>query len=190
MKTNSNLGAVCGVVLIAAFSACPPKPTEDAGHSEVALDAGPADAGVDGGTVDAGPPKPAELHVELATGSSDGGLEPVPIDQAGAQLEATRSLVVFIDAPLQNYRVQLLDWADQVVQSDEAASTTDGGIDYRILPAEPLKAGRSYTLQIEAQTGETITDVRGREYDDVRVALKIKGELAPEPGKAKPKKKR
>jgi hypothetical protein len=172
------------LVSVMVLTGCPDeKPIADAGN---AIDAGPA---VDAGVVDAGPPVPTELTFAIDFLGLDGGVSTVQSTATTAQIHPSQSVFIQFPTPLKDYRVRMFDGAEQVLPSDEEARAEDGGLSYRIVLAEPLKPGRSYSFSIEAELGHEITDVSGRGYRDVRVALKVLGEPEPEP-KKKPAKKR
>lgn len=175
---TSRLGSAPGrwgllALAAAALAGCPDR------------DGGP-DAAVDAGqVVDAGAPippaelPPAELGVELEVWFSDGGMASVPPSRP-ALVDPAQRLTVHLP-PLKDYRVRLFDGADKVVVSDDEAQPTDAGVEYEIVPAEPLKRGREYRLLIDAQTGPGIVDGAGRRYLDAEWQLKIEGQAEPEP---------
>ncbi len=156
---------------------------EDAGQP-TATDGG-AVVEADGGVSVA---KHAVLLVEV-NAISDGGLSAVAFDENNtAQVEVLRGLNVN-SVGLRDYRIRVIDWVDQVVSSDDTATEVDGGLVYLMNFTQPLKAGRTYTLTIEAQSGTQFTDVQGAPHDDVRYTLKVRGDVEPEPGKPAKKKK-
>lgn len=181
--------AALGIAVIAALSGCPkpaPEGPSDAGSIDagIAIDAG---LGIDAGAMDAGPPVLAELPFTLTATRADGGAEELRIVEGRAELDPARGFDLTIPVVLKDYRVRLMDWADQIVPADEVATVADGGVAYRIDLLQPLHTGRTYLLQIDAEFGPEITDAAGRTWDDVRVHLAVRGELEPAPGKA-PKK--
>jgi hypothetical protein len=91
---------------------------------------------------------------------------------------------------LRDPRVRLFDWTDKVVPSDDRPFESDAGLDYRIGLLEPLKVGRTYDLVIDAQAGGPLQDLAGGTRNDLHLTLKVRGEIAPEPGKRTPKKRR
>lgn len=125
------------------------------------------DAGV--ATVDAGPaPVAFRLQYELADG---GGMAPM------AQLiQPTSVLELQATLPLRNYRIRLFDESDRAMVSDDVAEESGSGLAYRITLPEPLEAGHRYTLVIEAQTGDELTDGLGRKLEDVRIDFQVAGE--------------
>lgn len=148
-----------------------PKPVEapiDAGAPEV--DAG-FDAGVDAGL----PPLSFTFELETVDAGTISGLD------AGMIIDPLKAIVVSFPVPLDDVRLRVMDWNDAVVASDDE-STTDGGLTYRIVFVAPLKTGRGYSLLIDAETGDTFRDARGAQYDEVRVPLRIGGEVQAEPG--------
>lgn len=169
------------VVLLGLMTGCPSDRREvpDAAV-EVMVDAGAAEASV----VDAGPPAP--LHLEFTVKArSDGGEEALTFIDGAAELEPVTKLSLATPARLKDYRVRLFDWADQAVVSDDAAELTDAGLEYRIELPQPLKTGRRYSLVIDAEFAPQLADEAGRHYDDVRLSLKIRGEIQPDNKPAK-----
>ena len=81
----------------------------------------------------------------------------------------------------------MLDFRDQVVVSDD--ELTPDGRTYVITLSEPLKAGRSYTLVLDAELGPVVTDDSGGTWNDWELAFRIAGEIQPEPGAPKKPKK-
>jgi hypothetical protein len=155
------------------------------------VDASIADAGVeaDSGVVDAGPPVPVDLAFAIDFIGVDGGVTSVLSTATSAQIDPSTAVFIQFPTPLKDYRVRMFDGAEQVLPSDEEARVEDGGVRYQIVLAAPLKAGRSYSFSIDAELGHEITDMSGRGYRDVRLALKVRGVAQPEP-KKKPGKKR
>jgi hypothetical protein len=187
-RSKARLAAL-GIAAIAALAGCPkpaPETPPDAGSigAAIAIDAG---VGIDAGAVDAGPPIPGELPFTLIATRADGGTEDLRIVEGRAELDPARGFDLAIPVALKDYRVRLMDWADQIVPADEVATAADGGVAYRIDLLQPLHTGRTYLLQIDAEFGPEITDTAGRTWDDVRVHLAVRGEIEPAPGKA-PKK--
>ena len=167
-----------------------PKPVEvSVPDAAVAVDAG---AAVDAGPPepgDAGPPLPTELTFEIDFLLTDGGVSTFRSDEAHAEIDPSRTVLIQFPAVLKDFRVRMFDGADQVLPSDEEARVEDAGMSYRIALATPLKAGRSYTFGVEAELGHEITDVSGRGYRDVLVSLTVRGEPEAEgkPGKKRHK---
>lgn len=164
-----------------------PKPDPSVPDAALEVDAGLADAGLE--PVDAGPP---ELRYTLTFEAADGG--ETEFDQgtkAGIELEPVKALRFVFPAPLDDVRFRVMDWTDAVVPSDdEAASPADAGYEYRIVLTQPLKTGRSYSILIDSESHDTFSDVHGNAYDELRLSLKIRGEIQPEPGASPKKKKR
>lgn len=130
--------------------------------------------------MDAGPPQPADLQLIITATSADGGFELV-----ARAVDPVKQLNVFIPVVLTDYRLRVFDEADKVVQSDDLAKETDGGIDYQVTFVEPLKSGRNYRLTIESQLGQTLDG-----YKDAEVLMKVRGEIERESSKKPPKKKK
>lgn len=165
------LGIVAAAMLLAG---CPDeKPYVDASVPEPVIE--------DAGVVDAGPPIPTELAFAIDFFSTDGGVSTVQSSAATAQIDPAKEAFIQFPIPLKDYRIRMFDGAEQVLPSDEEARIEDGGMTYRIVLAAPLKPGRSYAFSVEAELGHEITDMSGRGYRDVRVALKVRGEPEPEP---------
>ncbi len=181
------------LVVAVGLAGCPEKPAPDAAVAAPAAE--PPDAAVaqDAGLpADAGPPPLGELAIRLAAVLVDGGVVELAPALGKVELDAARSLELELGAPLTDYRVRLFDWADQIVPSDDTAHAADAGIAYRLVPVQPLRTGRRYSLVIDAQLGPQLTDALGRGYDDVRLELVVRGVLEPEPARPgkKPSKKR
>lgn len=143
------------------------------------------DAGA-GDVEDAGPPMPQ--HLEFAV-EVDGA--PVAFEDGAAEVDAGTSLRLTTPVQLKDYRVRLLDWEDKVVTSDDEAEVSTAGTSYRVSLPAPLATGRRYTLMVDASVGPVATDVAGREFDDVRLTLRVRGEVQkPPPPARKPAAKR
>jgi hypothetical protein len=169
-------------VLVVFLSACPSNQVPEVPS---VLDAG-ADAG--GAPVDAGPPA---LTFRLAVSFVDGGHLDVDLGDAGVlALESANSLELTSPIPLLGARVRLLDWTDAVVAGDDELEVSDAGFRYRIQPLQPLKSGRGYSVLVDAESTDQFTDAYGRSHDELRVPLRIAGEVQPEPGQTTSKKKR
>ncbi|MEW6430370.1 MAG: hypothetical protein AB1730_02575 [Myxococcota bacterium] len=183
MRIDWRAGAA--VLGVAVLSGCPAEkpPTVDAGLREI-------DAGVVAERVDAGPPPLLRLEF-IVTAKMDGGEAALEFVDGVAELDSTSGLALTTPVRLHDYRVRLFDWADQAVASDDTAELSDAGLAYRIELAEPLKTGRRYTLVVDAELAPEIGDEAGRHYDDVRLGLKVRGQLVPDPPpKNKPGKKK
>lgn len=169
------------------FAGCP-KPA--ANEPDAAVDSGSeidggTDAGVvDAGIIDAGVP---ELKVTGTIALADGGSDSLPAGPT-AEVPPLSGFSLHAEVALKDFRVRVIDGADQVLPSDDEAQVSDAGTDYTIKLAHPLKPAKTYHLQIDAQTGDMLTDRAGKSYQDYELALKIQGEPEPTPGK-KPKKK-
>jgi hypothetical protein len=98
-------------------------------------------------------------------------------------------LTLHANVELKDFRIRLIDAADQVLPSDDESRAGDGGTDYVIKLAHPLKPAKTYHLQIDAQSGDKVSDRTGRLFQDYDLVLKTSGEPEPTPGK-KPKKKK
>ena len=157
----------------------------DAGQS-IVVDAAVAE--VDAGmSVEAG-----SLLRYFVTGALlDGGAEPLMAaeDAKSLEVDSLRGLTIFTIA-LRDYRIRVIDSADQVVPSDDIATELDGGLTYVIAFTQPLRPGKTYALTLEAQAGPQLTDWTGKPWDDVRLSLKVRGQVEPEPGVKLNKKKR
>ncbi|MFO0600343.1 MAG: hypothetical protein U0228_33850 [Myxococcaceae bacterium] len=166
---------------LALFSGCPDKAADapiDAGTDAAGLD---VDAGFDAGVIDAGP---AVLEPTVTATLADGGTIEV---KANSEIEPTRKLTIGLGVKLKDFRLRLMDWRDQLVVSDDEVST-DGRTLTISLP-ESLKAGRSYSLVLDAELGPVVTAESGASFNDWDLAFRIAGEVEPEPaapGKKKP----
>ncbi len=160
----------------------------DAGQSSLAIDAGAAE--VDAGVADAGPVH-SKLRFTLELSIDDGGAEVAEQNLEGAPIEVgpLRGLSV-TSVALRDYRIRVIDSADQVVPSDDWAAVLAGGLKYSMGFVQPLKPGRTYYLTIEAQNGAQLLDVTGKPWDDVRLPLRGRGDPEPEAGKPARKKKK
>lgn len=163
---------------------CPSEKPQEAPDAAVAvIDAGVVEV------VDAGPPAPLRLEFAV-TASSDAGETPLAFsDESPTDVDAVTALQLTTPVRLKDYRVRLFDWNDQVVTSDDAADLGDGGLSYRIELPEPLKTGRRYSVLVDAELAPEITDEAGRTYDDVRLDLKVRGEIVVDKKPAKKSKK-
>jgi hypothetical protein len=104
-----------------------------------------------------------------------GDAGPESIADSG-ELEPTAALSVWVPLRLKDFRVRLFDDHDQLVPSDDTVTDADAGIDYQLELLQPLRAGRRYSLLVDAEVGSVIIDEQGRAWDDVRVDLKVRGE--------------
>lgn len=122
-----------------------------------------------------------------AVGRSDAGSD----SPTRASCHSTAMLSVWVPLRLKDFRVRLFDEHDQLVPSDDTVSEADARIDYRIDLLQPLRAGRGYSLLIDAEVGSVILDDQHRAWDDVRVT-QVRGEPQSDdpkkPGRPVPKK--
>jgi len=163
-------------------TACPPQPATEALDAAVLE----LDAGLDGGA-DAGAPLGAPqltIACEPADGGAFTGLD------AGATVDPLRAMTFTFPAALDDVRFRVMDWNDAVVPSDDEAFTEDGGYTYRMVFVQPLKPGRRYALLVDSETKDTFSDALGRQYDELRVPFRVSGDVQPEPGAPKKKKRR
>lgn len=151
-----------------------PPPVSDAGALEV---------------VDAGPPAPLRLEFAV-TARTDGGEELLTFSEDATEIDPATGFTLTTPVRLKDYRVRLFDWNDRVVPSDDTAELADGGLTYRIELPEPLKTGRRYSLLVDAELAPQIDDEAGRHYDDVRLELKVRGDVVPDKPAKKSKKSR
>ncbi|MBU8894751.1 hypothetical protein DRW03_26780 [Corallococcus sp. H22C18031201] len=172
----------CGLALVLA--GCPSK-----------TPAPGLDGGVAASVVDAGIAPPVAVF-SLQYQSPDAGLATIPLALDEKPLvEPTSVLELRSSVPLRNYRVRLFDESDRAVVSDDRATESETGLEYRIGLPEPLKTGFSYTLVVDAQTGSSLTDAQGHDIDDLRAQFQVAGEKekpkpSPAPAKSKAKKKK
>ena len=110
-------------------------------------------------------------------------------DAKSLEVDSLRGLTI-VTIALRDYRIRVIDSADQVVPSDDIATELDGGLTYVIAFAQPLRQGKTYALTLEAQAGPQLTDWAGKPWDDVRLSLKVRGQVEPEPGVKLSKKKK
>lgn len=177
--------AAVAVTVLVVLSGCPTeKPVEvpDAAPPPV-IDAGVAEV------VDAGPPAPLRLEFAV-TARTDGGEDVLTFGEAATEIDPALGFTLTTPVRLKDYRVRLFDWNDQVVPSDDTAELADGGLTYRIELPEPLKTGRKYSLLVDAELAPEIDDEAGRHYDDVRLELKVRGDVVPDRPAKKSKKKK
>lgn len=161
MRLLSSCLALCAAAL--ATLGCP-KGREPAGEAGVA-------------TVDAGP-APVAFHLQYGL-ADDGGtaaIVPSAHDEGWPLIQPTSVLELHATQPLRNYRIRLFDESDRAMVSDDMAEESGSGLFYRITLPEPLEAGHRYTLVIEAQSGDELSDGLGRKLEDVRIAFQVAGE--------------
>lgn len=171
-------------VMVLVLSGCPAeKPVEvpDAAPPPV-IDAGVVEV------VDAGPPAPLRLEFAV-TARTDGGEALLTLSDE-TEIDSALGFTLTTPVRLKDYRVRLFDWNDQAVPSDDTAELADGGLTYRIELPEPLKTGRRYSLLVDAELAPEISDELGRTYDDVRLNLKVRGDIVPDKPAKKSKKKK
>lgn len=166
-------------LIVLVLAACPKPPVVEPMDASVAEPGAGVDAGVDAGT------EPLGFTIELET--TDAGV--ITGLDAGATIEPLRAITLTFPTALDDVRFRVMDWTDSVVPSDDE-STVDGGLTYRIVFVQPLKTGRGYSLLIDAETKETFSDVRGHQYDELRIPFRVAGDVQPEPGAPKKKKRK
>jgi hypothetical protein len=126
--------------------------------------------------VEAPPPEPEPLQFMVTAEVADGGTQPIPTDVPEAPvIDSMIGLSLSTNLGLSNHRVRVFDSADRVVPSDDEteAPPPGGGILYRVRFLEPLKPGSRYTLVIDAETGDVMTDSEGREQSEFRYEFQI-----------------
>jgi hypothetical protein len=168
------------VLLASGCTRGPLAPTQqlDAALATADASAPALDAGLDAGGADEDAGAPYQLQLWLR---GDGGLLPVALDGGLAALvDPTGGLVLEVSPRPMDARVRLFDAADLVVDSDDTATALDGGWRYALSLLEPLRAGRSYTLVLDAEQGPGLVDARGRALDDVRLGIQVRGDAAPD----------
>jgi hypothetical protein len=161
------------VVFAIAVVACVPKAGSDAG-----ADAGASAEALAVDAVDAAVSAPVGPGLEAAL--PDGGFFVVSVSEP---VELPSRLVVRLPVRLRDGRLRLMDWQDKVVPSDDTLSSD--GLTYEIVPLEPLKSGRSYTVLLDAEVGGAVTDESGATLDDWALTFTVAGELEPDPAPAK-----
>ena len=167
--------ALVGSVLL--LMACPPKSTE-------VVDAGSPDAGaVD--VVDSGPPPPVVLVPTITAMLIDGGTGSVTAD---GETEQPKSLTIALPAGLNDFRLRVLDWRDQVVASDD--ELLSDGKTYVVTFVEPLKTGRNYQVLIDAELGPVVTTESGATVDDFELRFHVAGDVVIEAAPSAKKKPR
>lgn len=126
--------------------------------------------------VEAPPPEPEPLEFLVVGELANGETQPIPTDVPEApQLPSMIGLSLSSNMALTNHRIRIFDAADRVVPSDDQteAPPPGGGIVYRVRFVEPLKVGSRYTLVIDAETGDFMTDGAGREQAEFRYEFQI-----------------
>lgn len=126
--------------------------------------------------VEAPPPEPDPLQFMVTAEVADGSTQPIPTDVPEAPvIESMIGLSLSSNFGLSNHRIRVFDAADRVVPSDDEteAPPPGGGILYRVRFVEPLKAGSRYTLVIDAETGDVMSDSLGREQSEFRYEFEI-----------------
>jgi hypothetical protein len=161
------------------LTSCPKPPVVEPIDASVAESDAGVDAGADAGT------EPLEFSFELET--TDAGV--ITGLDAGATIEPLRAITLTFPTALDDVRFRVMDWTDSVVPSDDEA-TVDGGLTYRIVFVQPLRTGRGYSLLIDAETKDTFSDARGHQYDELRIPFRVAGDVQPEPGAPKKKKRK
>lgn len=151
------------------------------------VDAAVLDSGTDASVevVDAGPPLPATLEPQVIASQKDGGTAAIT---ANANLDEVAALTISMPIKLKDFRIRLMDWQDKIVVSDDELLAD--GKTYLLTPSEPLKAGRSYTLKLDADLGVIVTDETGGTWNDWELPFRMSGEAVPEPSAKKPGKKK
>ncbi len=140
---------------------------------------------------DAGPAAPATLTPTGAWKLVDGGSSALVVTPASrAEIELAVGLELTLPAPLKDFRLRLLDGRDMVLESDDTFTATDAGIEAALRFLEPLKPGRDFQLQLDAQLGTQVTDSSGRVYEDFEYRFRTAGEYVadPKPGRQQKKK--
>lgn len=172
--------AMAALVLLGCPAEKPVEPPDAA--TEAPVDAGVAEV------IDAGPPAPLRLEFAV-TARRDGGEDLLAFSEDATEIDPATGFTLTTPVRLKDYRVRLFDWNDQVVPSDDTAELADGGLTYRIDLAAPLKTGRRYSLLVDAELAPQIDDEAGRHYDDVRMELKVRGDVVPDKPAKKSKRK-
>ncbi len=134
--------------------------------SELVDDAGVEDAGA----------LPAQVALFVTASLRDGGS--VSIEPEALVDPSINSLTVQLSVPLSDFRLRLLDHRDQVVPSDD--ELFPDGKTYLIVPLEPLKTGRSYSVIMDSEFGPVVTNEQGQPLDDWSLVFRISGEIQSE----------
>ncbi len=111
--------------------------------------------------------------------------------EIGESLEIPANAVLYLETwqRLDDHRVRLVDGADRLVPFDletgpvatrSGPSVEPGGTWFRLTPGEELREGRSYTVRIEPELAERITDHLGRDYEDLVIELRLMESAEPE----------
>lgn len=130
--------------------------------------------------VDAGPPVPlgpGDLNVVAFVEYVDGGRESVTSELG----DGIKAVDVEIADELIDYRVRLMDGNDQVLESDDQGASADGGIRYRLNLLTPLKPGRNFAINVDAQTSAELVDKNGARFRDFEMPFKTRGDYQPDP---------
>ncbi len=175
------------VVVVLMLTGCPSPVGPEARDAAAAVE-------VDSGAAalpDAGPAVPATLTPTGAWKLSDGGTRALIISPAGrAEIGPAVGLELTLPAPLVDFRLRLLDGRDMVLESDDTFTASDAGIEASLRFLEPLKPGRDFALQLDAQLGTEVTDVNGRRYEDFEHRFHTEGEYVADPKPGRPVRKK
>ncbi|MCP3099334.1 hypothetical protein LZ198_10675 [Myxococcus sp. K15C18031901] len=179
LRTGLSATLCCGALFL---TGCPDKPTDT------------PDSGSGTATAPEPPKPPPPTAFSLSYQAPDASLAQVSLEPGDKPLiQQTSALELRTNHGLRNYRVRLFDEAERAMVSDDSAEEADSGLVYRINLPQPLKTGFSYTLVVDAQTGNAFTDTLGREVEELRTTFQVAGEKekpAPPPAPAKKKKRR
>jgi len=138
-------------------------------------------------------PPPERLVLTLRHQLPDGGMELVGFDGGILpEIEPTRFIELTTNFSIHNYRIRVFDELDRALVSDDLATEGDSTLQYQVRFPTPLQRGHRYTLQIDAQTGESILDPQGRPQPEQRLEFQVTGprEKAPPASKVKKRKRR
>jgi hypothetical protein len=82
-------------------------------------------------------------------------------------------------------RVRLLDWTNRLVSSDDVMETDAQRLQYNIRLLEPLRRGRTYQLELDAESEVPVAEDAGMGEVESLWRFRVAGEIEPEPTAAK-----
>jgi hypothetical protein len=117
---------------------------------------------------------PEKLQITIEAIGAGGKTQAIPADGSKADVESVEQLAITTNLTLRDYRVRVTDEAVLPVKSNDAISQAGNGQKYLVKFAEPLKAGKKYTLTIDTANGPTVVDSQGKFHAGAKVELHVK----------------